>query len=86
MKTKSIPFFQGPVVPLRQDNHITVETYMYVQQEKTINNQFFIYGPECEINDFFLAIWGRPVGAFNYQTGPILLFGYIFIYIYVHVK
>ena len=35
---------------------ITVETY--VQQDKIINNPFFIYGPECEQKFTFWAIWG----------------------------
>ena len=52
---------------------ITVETY--VQPGKTIENQFFIYGVKC----FYFFIFGYlrgPGGAFNDQTGPILLSSY----------
>ena len=49
---------------------ITVETY--VQQGKTIENQF-------------LAIEG-PWGVFNDQTVPILPSSYPLTHIYVHVK
>ena len=44
---------------------ITVETY--VQQGKTIENQFFIYGPKCVFCFSYLRGSG---GAFNDQTGP----------------
>ena len=60
---------------------ITVETY--VQQGKTIENQFLIYGLKCF--NFCLAIWGA-LAAFNYLTLAILLSGYPLIHIYVHVK
>ena len=45
----------------------------YVQQGKTIE-KFFIYGPKCDCFTF-LAIW-EALGAFNDQTGPILLSSY----------
>ena len=61
-------------------------------QGKTINNQFFIYGSECEIC-IVLAIWcvcggggGWGGGESNDQTGPILLSSYPLTHIYDHVK
>ena len=44
-------------------NLITVETY--VKQGKTINNQFFIYGPECDQKKCFgyLGALGRGWGV-----------------------
>ena len=44
---------------------IILQTYV---QGKTINNQFFIYRPECDKSTY--------LGAFNDQTGPILLSSY----------
>ena len=62
---------------------ITVETY--VQQGKTIENQFFIY---IYIYFFFFGYLRGPGGGggFNDQTGPILLSSYPLTHIYVHVK
>ena len=48
---------------------ILVETYV---QGKRIENQIFIYRPKYK----FFAIWGALWGAFNDQTGPILLSNY----------
>ena len=61
---------------------ITVETY--VQQGKTIENQFLIYGPKCKKKYILGHLVGR--GAFNYQNGNILLSSYPLTHIYVHVK
>ena len=60
---------------------ITVETY--VQPGKTIENQFFIYGPKCKQNCIFLGIWealggpsmnrqGRAYPAFQLSSHPYL--------------
>ena len=58
--------------------------HTYVQQGKTIENQFLIYGPKCK-RKIFWAIWGA-LGEFNYQTGPILPSSYPLTHIYLHVK
>ena len=65
---------------------IILETY--VQQGKTIENLFFIYakgGKMWKKCLFFLVIWGA-LGAFNDQTGPILLSSYPSTHINVYVK
>ena len=65
---------------------ITVE--IYVQQGKTIENQFLIYGPKCKKKNYIIGYLRGPGGgmAFNYQTGSILLSSYPLTHIYVHVK
>ena len=60
---------------------ITLETY--VQQGKTIS-KFFMYVPQCEKHNIFGYLGGG--GGFNNQTGPILVYIYFCIYIYVHVN
>ena len=35
---------------------------------------------------YILGYLGGPVGVFNDETGPILLFSYPLAHIYVHVK
>ena len=57
---------------------ITVETY--VQQGKTIENQFFIYGPKCKFFNIFGYLTGHD------QNGSILLSSYPLTHIYVYVK
>ena len=42
---------------------ITVETY--VQQGKTIENQFFIYGPKCKTNVYFGYLGGSGGPSMN---------------------
>ena len=93
MTTKKF-FFLGHVGPLRKiqgyrgtkmsanADLITVETY--VQQGKTIENQFLIYGLKCKKKYIFGYLRGH--GGLNYLTLPILLSGYSLIHINVHVK
>ena len=61
---------------------ITVETY--VQQGKTIENQFLIYGLKCK--KMYIFGYLRGPGGLYYLTLPILLSGYSLIHINVHVK
>ena len=88
---KTAFFFRGHVGPLykiqgyRGTNMsanadlITVETY--VQQGKTIENQFFICGPK----NIYIGLFEGPWGL-NNQIWPILLSSYPLTHIYVHVK
>ena len=50
---KLFPGYRGTIISANTDL-ITVETY--VQQGKTIENHFFIYGPTFEEKSIFLAI------------------------------
>ena len=56
----------------------------YVQQWKTINNQVFIYGQQC---DKYIHFWlfGGPVWPLNNQNEPILCPSYLLTYIYIHI-
>ena len=58
----------------------------YVQQGETIWKPVCTYEPKCKQNVYILGYLGGPEGAFNYMTGPILLFSYPPTHIYVHVK
>ena len=68
------------------DDFITLETYMYVhvQQRQTMNNQFFIYGPQCGNKMLFLTIWGA-LGVPIIRLDPSWI-TYILIYINLHSK
>ena len=52
------------------------------------NNQFFIYGPQCEKNRIlgYSGGGGGPGWPINNQTGPILLPSYPLTYINLHIK
>ena len=65
---------------------ITVE--IYVQQGTTINNQFFIYGPQSEIIYIFgyLGGPGGGGGVFYDQNRPILPPDYPRTHINVYIK
>ena len=72
----------APKCQQMQTSSHAVETY--VQQGKTIENLFFIYGPNCKKVHVWLL--EGPGGGINDQTGPILLSSYPVTHIYVHVK
>ena len=64
----------------------TSSQLVYIQQGKTINNQFSYMGQNVKNLYFWLfgvCVWE---GGFNDQTGPILLSSYPLTHIYDHVK
>ena len=63
---------------------ITVETY--VLQGKTIENQFFIYGPKCENKLYLWLFEGLWMGPSMIKLDLYLFSSYPLSHTYVHVK
>ena len=85
-------YLGGPGGPLRQTqgyqifravrSHYRADTFIAREQN---NDQFFIYGPQCE-KIRILGYSGGPGWPINNPTGPILLPRHPLTYINLHIK